>query len=95
MIDDHGAARKNALMLYLAYPAPHTPWLPSERFAGKSSWDDDLVMMVDTMIDHAYRSDRNGLTDDTLVFFSSDNRPVWYESDRERFALRRLGNYVA
>ena len=24
------------LMLYLAYPAPHTPWLPSPAFMGKS-----------------------------------------------------------
>ncbi len=39
-------------MLYLAYPAPHTPWLPSEEFVGKSgaSLYGDFLMMVDAQI---------------------------------------------
>jgi len=95
VIDDHGAGTgKNPLMLYLAYPAPHTPWLPSQQFAGKSivGMYGDFVMMVDTMIGRVLAAlDRNGLTDDTLVFFSSDNGPVWYESDRERFGHSSVG----
>ena len=86
------------LMLYLAYPAPHTPWLPSEQFAGKSKVGmyGDFVMMVDAMIGRVLAAlDRNGLTDDTLVFFSSDNGPVWYELIVNVLAIRRLGNYAA
>lgn len=95
MIDDHGAGtRKKPLMLYLAYPAPHTPWLPSEQFAKRSKVGmyGDFVMMVDAMIGRVLAAlDRNGLTNDTLVFFSSDNGPVWYESDRERFGHSSVG----
>jgi arylsulfatase A-like enzyme len=32
-----------------------------------------------------------GMTDDTLVFFSSDNGPVWYDKDTERFGHRSVG----
>ena len=95
VIDEHGAGtRKHPLMLYLAYPAPHTPWLPSEHFAGKSKVGmyGDFVMMVDAMIGRVLAAlDRNGLTDDTLVFFSSDNGPVWYAADRERFGHSSVG----
>ena len=81
-------------MLYLAYPAPHTPWLPSEQFARKShvGMYGDFVMMVDAMIGRVLAAlDQNGLTDNTLVFFSSDNGPVWYESDSERFGHSSVG----
>ena len=95
VIDDHGAGtRKKPLMLYLAYPAPHTPWLPSKQFTGKSKVGmyGDFVMMVDAMIGRVLASlDRNGLTENTLLFFSSDNGPVWYESDRERFGHSSVG----
>ena len=93
VIDDHGTDTK-PLMLYLAYPAPHTPWLPSEQFAGKSKVGmyGDFVMMVDAMLGRVLAAlDRNGLTDNTLVFFSSDNGPVWYEADRERFGHSSVG----
>ncbi len=76
------------LMLYLAYPAPHTPWLPAKEFLGKSqaSMYGDFLMMVDSMIGRVLKSlDDNGMSDDTLVIFTSDNGPVWYEKDVERF----------
>ena len=95
VIDDHGTGTtKKPLMLYLAYPAPHTPWLPSKQFTGKSKVGmyGDFVMMVDAMIGRVLASlDRNGLTENTLLFFSSDNGPVWYESDRERFGHSSVG----
>jgi arylsulfatase A-like enzyme len=57
VIDDHariGGRNKEPLMLYLAYPAPHTPWLPSPEFVGKSgaSMYGDFMMMVDSEIGH-------------------------------------------
>lgn len=76
------------LMLYLAYPAPHTPWLPSKEFMGRSgaSMYGDFTMMVDAMIGRVLKSlDETGLSNDTLVVFTSDNGPVWYETDVERF----------
>ena len=79
---------KKPLFLYLAYPAPHTPWLPSQEFTGKSEAGlyGDFMMMVDAMIGNVLKAlDANSMRDDTLVIFSSDNGPVWYTQDIEKF----------
>lgn len=76
------------LMLYLAYPAPHTPWLPSPEFAGKSAVPlyGDFMMMVDHEVGRVLKSlDKANMAKDTLVIFTSDNGPVWYDEDVERF----------
>ena len=76
------------LFLYLAYPAPHTPWLPSPEFQGKSGAGmyGDFAMMVDAMIGQVLASlSEAGMAENTLVIFTSDNGPVWYEHDVERF----------
>ena len=75
------------LFLYLAFPAPHTPWLPSKEYRGKSGAGmyGDFLVMVDTMIGRVLHSlEETGMADDTLVFFSSDNGPVWYPEDTKR-----------
>ncbi|MCA9049113.1 MAG: sulfatase-like hydrolase/transferase [Planctomycetaceae bacterium] len=35
-VPSEAEAAGKPLFLYLAYPAPHTPWLPSEEFVGRS-----------------------------------------------------------
>ncbi|QDV58746.1 Arylsulfatase [Rosistilla oblonga] len=90
IIKRHAENKKDAqpLMLYLAYPAPHTPWLPSEAFAGKSGAGmyGDFLMMVDDQIGRVLDALRAAeMEDDTLVVFTSDNGPVWYAADTERF----------
>ena len=89
VIENHSqSGTKKPLMLYLAYPAPHTPWLPSPEFQGKSgaSMYGDFVMMVDHMIGRVTKAlDAAGMTDNTLLLFSSDNGPVWYDHDVKRF----------
>ena len=79
---------KDPLMLYLAYPAPHTPWLPRPEFSGssKASMYGDFTNMVDANIGIVLKTlDRHNMSDDTLLIFTSDNGPVWYEEDVERF----------
>jgi arylsulfatase A len=76
------------LMLYLAYTAPHTPWLPTAEFAGKSGAGmyGDFVMMVDAQIGRVLAAlERAGLMQDTLLVFTSDNGPVWHPADVARF----------
>ena len=75
------------LFLYLAFPAPHTPWLPSESFQGVSaaSMYGDFMAMVDHMIGRVLQAlEVAGMDGETLVIFSSDNGPVWYDADVER-----------
>ena len=79
--------RAKPLMLYLAFPAPHTPWLPSKAFAGKSKAGmyGDFAMMVDAQIGRVLAAmDESGMSEDTLLVVTSDNGPVWYDVDVER-----------
>ncbi len=89
VIDDHSQHDpEQPLFLYLAYPAPHTPWLPTSTFRGKSGAGmyGDFAMMVDDQIGRVLKAiDESGMSEETLVIFSSDNGPVWYEHDVERF----------
>lgn len=82
------------LMLYLAYPSPHTPWLPPEEFRGKSKAGlyGDFATMVDAEIGKVLDAlTEEGMKDDTIVVFTSDNGPVWYDTDAERFGHDSCG----
>ncbi|MBM84013.1 MAG: arylsulfatase [Planctomycetaceae bacterium] len=86
--DDVTKEERQPLMLYLAYPAPHTPWLPSKEFIGRSgaSMYGDFLVMVDAMIGRVLKAlDDTKMKDNTLLVFTSDNGPVWFETDVERF----------
>ncbi len=91
VVEDHAQSDSRGnqpLMLYLAYPAPHTPWLPSAEFIGKSgaAMYGDFVMMVDAQIGRVLAAlDKAKMADNTLVVFTSDNGPCWYDEDVERF----------
>ena len=89
VIADHAAGdRSQPLMLYLAYPAPHTPWLPAEEFRGQSgaSMYGDFAMMVDHNVGQVLQAlTAAGMDDNTLVLFSSDNGPVWYDTDTQKY----------
>lgn len=80
--------KQKPLFCYLALPSPHTPWLPLEKYRGKSGAGmyGDFVMQVDGVIGQVMSAlDETKLADNTLIFFSSDNGPVWYDKDTERF----------
>lgn len=85
---DQNPAARQPLMLYLAYPAPHTPWLPAAEFVGKSGAGmyGDFAMMVDAQIGRVLAAlEKAGMTQDTLLVFASDNGPVWHPADVARF----------
>ena len=80
--------------LYYAIPAPHAPWATANEFKGKSGAGQygDYVMNVDAMIGQVLATlEKLKLKDNTLIFFSSDNGPVWYPQDIERFGHRAQG----
>ncbi|MFC2115930.1 arylsulfatase [Bacteroidota bacterium] len=90
VVEDHVSGDETAeqpLLLYLAYPAPHTPWLPSAEFEGKSGAGmyGDFMIMVDNEIGKVLEAlQKAGLSENTLLVFTADNGPVWYEKDVER-----------
>jgi len=95
ILEDHADTGDGApLLLYLAYPAPHTPWLPSAEFDGvsRAGLYGDFVAMVDTMVGRVLRAlERTGMSDETMVIFASDNGPVWYDRDIDRFGHDSAG----
>ena len=95
VIESYAAgARQKPLFLYLALPSPHTPWLPTEAFRGKSEVGmyGDFVMQVDALVGTISDALKEaGMTKSTLLIFSSDNGPVWYEENTERFGHSAAG----
>lgn len=70
--------------LYFALTAPHTPWLPSSQFQGKSQAGPygDFVVQTDAMIGRVLQALANlQLADNTLVIFTSDNGAHWLPSE--------------
>jgi arylsulfatase A len=74
--------------LYLPFPSPHTPWLPSAEFRGSSKAGEygDFVNMVDAQVGKVLETlTKMGFDDNTIVFFTSDNGPFWKPDFIEKF----------
>ena len=74
--------------LYLPLSAPHTPWLPGERWQGTSGaghYGDFVAQVDDTVGALLDTLDRLELADDTLVIVTSDNGSHWPTGDIERY----------
>jgi arylsulfatase A-like enzyme len=91
----HRAKRgRQPFFLYLALAAPHTPWLPSKPFHKRSGAGmyGDFTAEVDHAVGQVLAAiDEIGAKDDTLVIFTSDNGPVWYDTDVKRFGHESVG----
>ncbi len=86
--------RRKPFLLYFAPTAPHTPWLPLPEFVGQSGAGiyGDFTMMVDAEIGRILAAlDESRLAKDTLVIFTSDNGPTWYEADVQRLGHASAG----
>lgn len=77
--------------LYLPLAAPHTPWVPTEPFDGKSQAGTygDFVQMVDHEVGRILSQlETSGLDKNTLVIFTSDNGAYWKDDFKENFQHR-------
>lgn len=73
VIEDH---KDEPFFIYYPLPAPHTPILPTVDFVGKSNTNlyGDFVLMCDDVVGQiVQRIEQLGLTDDTIIIFTSDN----------------------
>lgn len=73
---DRQAAAGSPFFLYFALPAPHTPILPLSEFMGKSNANmyGDFMLQVDDVVGQVTRAlEENGLLDNTVIIFTSDN----------------------
>ena len=90
--------------LYLPLAAPHTPWVPTKKFANtaEAGTYGDFVKMVDDAVGQVLNMlDKTGQKENTLVIFTSDNGPFWtpelieaYESQICRITSRHESRCV-
>lgn len=89
-----GQTRRRPFFLYLALSAPHTPWMPTPEFRGRSGagWYGDFVTQVDDTVGRVLRVlEERHLAKNTLVIFTSDNGAHWLPEDIEQFGHRANG----
>ena len=94
-IKQHSAAPQ-PFFLYFAMPAPHTPWVPTAGFIGHSKAGEygDYVQMVDDAVGKLLHSlDSLGLSENTMVVFTSDNGPYWRENFVQQFGHHAAGEF--
>ncbi len=73
---DQRAKQKGPFFVYFPLNAPHTPILPTPEWQGKSGINKycDFVMQVDWTVGQVMQAlDRNGVAENTLIIFTSDN----------------------
>lgn len=71
--------RTKPFFLYYAFHQPHVPRLPGNRFKGSTTLGPrgDVIVEMDWCVGEVLEAlERLGLSNDTIVIFSSDNGPV-------------------
>ena len=70
--------KNNPFFLYMPHPMPHQPIAVSEKFKGKSELGlyGDVIMEIDWSVGEILEALKlNGIDDNTLVIYASDNGP--------------------
>jgi len=77
-VDFINRKKDDPFFLYVAHPQPHVPLYVSEKFKGKSANGlyGDVIMELDWSVGQILQAlKENGLEENTLVIFTSDNGP--------------------
>jgi arylsulfatase A len=88
--------KKDPFFLYVPLAAPHSPWVPKDNYVGKSGAGEygDFVQMVDAEVGRLLNSlEENGILENTMVVFTSDNGPFWKPDFIERFDHKAAMDY--
>ncbi|UVQ44720.1 arylsulfatase [Parabacteroides faecis] len=87
--------QKNRFFMYFGLHQPHVPRVPNERFVGKSGMGPrgDAILEADwevgVLLDEL---DRLGMTQNTLIIFSSDNGPILDDGYKD-MAMELVGTH--
>ncbi|MEJ7830176.1 MAG: arylsulfatase [Segetibacter sp.] len=96
-IENHVREKKQQpFFLYFALTGPHTPWLAQEQFQGKSKAGEygDFTMQVDYTVGEVLKTlEKLGIKNNTLVIFTSNNGPVWFKEDIQKFSHQAAGPF--
>jgi arylsulfatase A-like enzyme len=95
-IDFLKANQTKPFFLYYALHQPHVPRVPNSRFVGKSGMGPrgDAILEADWCIGNLLDAlDEMGLSENTLIIFSSDNGPVVDDGYRDN-AVELLGSHT-
>jgi arylsulfatase A-like enzyme len=82
---------KKPFFLYFPLTAPHTPWMPTAEFRGKSGagYYGDFVAQVDATVGRVMRAlSEAKLADNTLIILTSDNGAHWLPEDIAKWGHR-------
>ncbi len=88
-------AARQPFFLYLPLTGPHTPWLPTAKFQGKSKAGPygDFTHQVDDSVGQVLAAlERSGQARQTLVIFTSDNGAHWTPEEIAAHSHRSNGN---
>ena len=88
--------KNEPFFLYYAMQQPHVPRTPHPRFAGKSGLGPrgDVIMEADWCIGEFIKTlEKEGLLENTLIVFSSDNGPVLNDGYYDD-AVEKLGKHT-
>jgi len=81
--------------LYFPFTSPHAPIVPTKEFEGSSAANGygDFMVQTDATVGRVLKAlEDGGLTENTLVIFTSDNGPEHYAYDRVRnYGHRSMG----
>lgn len=87
---------ENPFFLYYAMQQPHVPRTPHPRFEGKSGMGPrgDVILEADWCIGEIMKTlEEQGILENTLVIFSSDNGPVLNDGYNDD-AVEKLGDHT-
>jgi arylsulfatase A-like enzyme len=88
--------RDKPFFLYVPLTAPHTPWMPTPEFIGRSNagYYGDFVAQVDDTVGRIMSALRDtGVADETIVVFASDNGARWSEEQITKWGHRANLNW--
>ncbi|MFV0506902.1 MAG: sulfatase family protein [Bacteroidales bacterium] len=87
--------KEKPFFLYYAMHQPHVPRTPNPRFVGKSGMGPrgDVIVEADWCVGELLNTlESEGILDNTLIIFSSDNGPVLNDGYKDE-AVEKVGNH--